>query len=139
MQRKKLTISLVLLVLMLGLLGVAGTVCADDLGSMSPQKALEYMKTNDDLIIVDTALPEYYEKQHFEGAINIPAKEMAEHYSDFPEGAKVMLHCRIGKTCLPAYNVLQEKRPDLELSYIGGTPLFEAYNGWMLKYKKIDK
>lgn len=109
---------------------------AEDLGSMSPQKALEYMQAHDDLIIVDTALPEYYEKQHFEGAINIPAKEMAEHYNDFPTGARVMVHCRIGKTCLPAYAVLQEKRPDLELSYIGGTPLFEAYNIWILKNRK---
>lgn len=125
-----------LFMLFLGLLGVTGAACAEDLGSMSPQKALECMKANDDLIIVDTALPEYYEKQHFEGAINIPAKEMADHYIDFPDGAKVMVHCRIGKTCLPVYNLLQEKRPDLELSYIGGTPLFEAYNSWFLKSKK---
>ena len=53
-----------------------------------PQKALEYMKANNDLIIVDTALPEYYEKQHFAGAINIPAQEMENHYTEFPEGAK---------------------------------------------------
>lgn len=60
MLHNKLTVAL--LVLVLSLLSAAGTVCAEDLGSMSPQKALEYMKANDDLIVVDTALPEYYEK-----------------------------------------------------------------------------
>lgn len=133
MQHHKL---FTLLILIIGLLGLPAVVSAADLGSMSPQKALEYMQANDDLIIVDTALPEYYDKQHFEGAINIPAKEMEEHVGDFPEGAKVMVHCRIGKTCLPVYNLLQEKRPDLELSYIGGAPLFEAYNAWILKNRK---
>lgn len=125
-----------LILLMLCLLGMSAPVSAGGPGSMWPQEALEYMQANDDLIIVDTALPEYYEKLHFEGAINIPAKEMEEHVNDFPLGAKVMVHCRIGKTCLLAYAFLQEKRPDLELSYIGGPPLFEAYNAWVLKNRK---
>ena len=116
------------------LIGAAmvSTAYAEDLGGVSPQKALEYMQKNyPNLIIIDTALPQYYEKQHFAGAINIPANEMSERYQEIPEGAKVILHCRIGKTVLPAYRVLQQHRPDLEFSYINNAPPFEAYNKWV--------
>lgn len=118
------------------LLGGAANVCAEDLGMMTPQDALTYMKANPDLIIVDTVLPEYYEKQHFDGAINIPAVEMEERHVELPEGAKVLVHCRIGKLSMGAYKFLQQNRPDLELSYIGGAPLFEPYNEWAAKNRK---
>lgn len=129
-SRKKLSF-LVLCALLIGM-AMVSTAYGDDLGGASPQKALKYMqKYYPGLIIIDTALPQYFEKQHFTGAINIPANEMAERYHEIPEGAKVILHCRIGKTVLPAYRVLQQHRPDLEFSYINNAPLFDAYNKWV--------
>lgn len=132
---KLVTVPAVLL-LMLGCMVTAAV--AKDLGVFTPQNALEYMQGSyPDLVIVDTALPEYFEKQHFEGAINIPAKDMETRHVELPEGSKVLLHCRIGKTCLPAYRVLQQLRPDLDFGYIGGAPLFDAYNAWLLKNRKV--
>lgn len=136
MPSRKITALLLTPALLMGM-ALAATAHGEDLGGLAPQKALEYMKDNyPDLIIIDTALPQYYEKQHFAGAINIPANEMAERYSEIPQNAKVLMHCRIGKTVLPAYRVIQQHRPDLEFSYINSAPLFDDYNKWVDELQK---
>lgn len=101
------------------------------LGALTPQKALEYMKTTSELVIVDVATAHEYAEEHFDGAINIHYSEMPERYDEIPRDRKVLLHCRLGMVVPNAYRVLLEKRPDIvELSYIDGAPLFEAYNSW---------
>lgn len=101
------------------------------LGALTPQKALEYMKTTGGLVIVDVATAREYAEEHFDGAINIHYSEMPERYDEIPRDRKVLLHCRLGMVVPNAYRVLLEKRPDIaELSYIDGAPLFDAYNSW---------
>ena len=56
MQYKNKLVLLIITALF-GILNIGGLACAKDLGLLMPQKALEYMKANNDLIIVDTALP----------------------------------------------------------------------------------
>lgn len=52
-------------------------VSVNDLGAMSPEKALEYMKKTENLVIVDVATRSWYAKEHFEGAINIPIENIS--------------------------------------------------------------
>ena len=102
------------------------------LGAMSPADALEYMKTSDNLVIIDTATAREYEEEHFEGAIHIHYSEMNDRYGEIPENSTVLLHCRLGMVVPRAYEVLLAHRPDLEeVAYIDGAPLFDEYNEWM--------
>lgn len=112
------------------------------LGAMSPQRALEYMKTTDNLIIVDVASKSNFERKHFTGAINIPiedldSREQRELYLAIPAGRPVILHCRLGMIVPGAYRTLKELRSDIPaISYIDGAPLFDAYNDWLKEPRK---
>lgn len=102
------------------------------IGSMLPDEALEYMKTVPNLFIVDTATAREYEQNHFDGAVNIHYTEMAERYDEIPENRPVLLHCGGGIVSVEAYEILQEKRPDIpQLSYIAGAPPITSYNAWL--------
>lgn len=87
-------------------------VSVNDLGAMSPEKALEYMKKTENLVIVDVATRSWYAKEHFEGAINIPIEnispdEAEKLYLDIPAGRPVILHCRLGMVVPGAYRTLK--------------------------------
>lgn len=107
------------------------------LGALTPEAALEYMKTEKNLVIVDVAAKRYFDREHFEGAVNIPIEELDgeeedELYAALPKGRPVLLHCRLGMIVPGAYERLTELRPDIpEIAYIDGAPLFREYNEWL--------
>lgn len=101
------------------------------LGGLSPEDALEYMKSTPDLVIVQVTPEENKLEPGFIGAMYIPYTELETRYDEIPREVPVILHCRRGKASVPAYEILLEKRPDIpELSYIAGEPLVDAYNAW---------
>lgn len=116
--------------------GDSDTPTPQFLGAMSPQQALAYMKTTENLIIVDVASRNNFERKHFVGAINIPienlnSQEERELYLGIPAGRPVILHCRLGMIVPGAYRSLKELRSDIPaISYIDGAPLFDEYNSW---------
>lgn len=102
------------------------------IGAMTPQLALEYMKSTPNLVIVDVATEREYNEKHFKGAINIHYSQMADRYNEISPNSTVILHCRLGMVVPNAYRVLIERRKDIkELSYIDGAPLFDLYNTWI--------
>ena len=107
------------------------------LGALTPEAALEYMKTEKNLVIVDVAAKRYFDRDHFAGAVNIPIEELDgeeedELYAALPKGRPVLLHCRLGMIVPGAYERLAELRPDIpEIAYIDGAPLFREYNEWL--------
>lgn len=106
------------------------------LGGISPEDALEYMKTTPDLVIIDVREPRYI-NQSFKGDMRIPWTKMAEHCDEIPAGKNVLLHCGLGMVVPNAYRTLQEKRTDLKsVVYIAGAPLFNEYNEWLKSNKK---
>lgn len=106
------------------------------LGEMSPEDALEYMKTTPDLVIIDVREPQYI-NQSFKGEMQIPWTKMAERCDEIPAEKNVLLHCGLGMVVPNAYRILQEKRTDLKsVAYIAGAPLFKEYNEWLKANKK---
>ena len=106
------------------------------LGGQTPEDALEYMKNTPNLVIVEVNAPEWKLRNGITGAMYIPYTEMAERYGEIPEGCPVLLHCGGGIVSVDAYEILQEKRPDIpELSYIAGAPPVKAYNEWLAAQK----
>ena len=106
------------------------------LGGMSPENALEYMKTTPDLVIIDVREPQYI-NQSFKGEMQIPWTKMAERCNEILVGKNVLLHCGLGMVVPNAYRTLQKKRTDLKsVAYIAGAPLFKEYNEWLKSNKK---
>lgn len=111
------------------------------MGAVTPDAALSYMKRTKDLVIVDVAAKQWYAKEHFSGAINIPIEDISHEeadklYMEIPAGRPVILHCRRGVIVPGAYRRVKELRPDIpEISYIDGVPPFEAYNEWLASQK----
>lgn len=125
--------------------GTGGAVRQNDLGGLSPEKALEYMKKTDQLVILDVATANWHHTKHFDGAVNIPveelnSKEEKELYRKVPVGRPVILHCRRGMVVPGAYRTLKALRPDIpEISYIDGAPLLDEYNSWKANRKMADQ
>ena len=106
------------------------------LGGITPEHALEYMKTTENLIVIEVNTAYWKKKVGFVNAMWIPHDEMEKRFSEIPKGFPVLLHCGLGVVSVPAYKILLEKRPDIpELSYIDGAPLIEEYNEWYKKNK----
>ena len=106
----------------------------DWLGPMTPEDALEYMKTTypQGLVIVDVTPIDYKLEIGFTGSIYIPYTEIENRSAEIPSGKPVILHCVRGKSSSMAYPILEEKRKDIPvLSYIAGEPLIEEFNTWI--------
>lgn len=108
----------------------------NDIGRQTPTEALEYMKKTPNVFIVDVSPPEKFQAEHFIGSVNIPQNELLSRINEIPKDRPVIIHCRLGRTCVKAYPLVKKMRPDIpELSYIDGGPLFAEYNDWV-KTKK---
>ena len=102
------------------------------LGAMTPQRALEYMKSTPNLVIVDVREPQWIGNTYFKGAMFIPHSEMAARYKEIPNDRPVILNCGAGVMAPRAYQTLLDVKADiLQLSYIAGAPLFSEYNRWI--------
>lgn len=102
------------------------------LGGLSPEAALDYMKTTKNLVIVEVNTARWKKATPFAGAMWIPHDEMEKRCKEIPSGRPVILHCGLGVVSVPAYETLVRMRPDIpELSYIDGAPMIAEYNEWI--------
>lgn len=104
------------------------------LGGIAPEKALEYLKSHPDVVIVQVNTAQWKIDPGFTGALWIPHDEMSQRYNEIPKGRPVMLHCGAGVVAAYAYDTLLQKRPDIpELGFIKGSPreVMKNYNAWL--------
>lgn len=102
------------------------------LGGLEPDKALQYMKSKKNLVIVEVNTAQWKLKNGFQGAMWIPHDEMAERFKEIPKDRPVILHCGRGVVSVPAYKILCANRKDIpEISYIAGVPPVAEYNAWL--------
>lgn len=101
------------------------------LGGLSPDDALDYMKTTKDLVIIEVNQKQWKKKVPFTGAMWIPYDQLERRCGEIPARRPVILHCGLGVVSVPAYETLVKVRPDIpELSYIAGAPPIAEYNEW---------
>lgn len=110
---------------------------AKRLGGLTPEAALEFLKSTPDVVIVEVNTDYWKLKTGFIGALHIPHDQMASRYNEIPRGRPVILHCGAGVVSVPAYETLCEKRPDIPvLGYIAGHPPVAEYNKWYKEHHK---
>ena len=98
---------------------------------LTPQEALEYMKTTEWLVIIDTR--DFDNKPNwFKWALEIPYDQLVRRIEEIPQWHPVLLHCWWGNVAPKWYKALLEFNPEIpELSYIAWVPLFDEYNEWL--------
>lgn len=122
MQQLKSALYALALVVYLALAPVAFALDA----SITPEQGKAMVQENKDLFILDVRNPNEYVTGHYPGSVNIPVKELEERYNEIPAGRTILVHCAKGVRAERAYNLLQEKRPDLtNMRFIKGAPVFE--------------
>jgi hypothetical protein len=52
-----------------------------DLGGLPPEQALDYMEKTPDLVIVNVAGRGFWDRNHFDGAVNIPTEDIGDDAS----------------------------------------------------------
>lgn len=52
-----------------------------DLGGLPPEQALDYMEKTSDLVIVNVAGRGFWDRNHFDGAVNIPTEDIGDDAS----------------------------------------------------------
>ena len=98
---------------------------------LTPQDALEYMKTTKDLVVIDTRDIEV-KPNGFKWALEIPYNQLVKRIEEIPQWRPVLLHCWGGNVAPKWYVALLEFNPEIpELSYIAGVPMFDEYNEWL--------
>lgn len=108
----------------------------NQLGGLSPEAALRYMEEAENLVIVNVAGRGSFDREHFDGAIDVPTEDIGDEESEkrlleLPSGRPVILYCRRGRLAAIWYQKLLGLRPDIpEVSYVAGVPLIDDFNDW---------
>lgn len=67
----------------------------------------ENLKSNvSQYVVLDVRSKSQYDKEHIEGAMNIPLEELRERLEELPRNRKIVVHCNKGTTGNAAQNIL---------------------------------
>jgi rhodanese-related sulfurtransferase len=101
------------------------SVMAVEPGPVTPEEGKAMVQEKKDLVIIDVRNPNEFVVGHYQGALNIPIKELETRFSEVPAGRPVLVHCAKGKRAERGYEILKEKRVDIkELYFIKGDTIF---------------
>ena len=125
MRLRNLSIFISALVFAVVLLSARG-VMAIEPGHITPEEGKALIQQKEDLVIIDMRDPHEYVTQHYPNALNIPVNELETRLSEVPADKPVLVYCGRGVRSERGYEILKEKRPDIEeLYHIDGAPIFD--------------
>ena len=108
------------------ILTFAQSVMAVEPGHITPEEGKEIIQQKEDLVIIDMRDPHEYVTEHYPNALNIPVNELEARLSEVPADRPVLVHCVRGMRSNRGYDILREKRPDIEeLYHVDGAPIFD--------------
>lgn len=107
------------------------------LDGLTPEAALEYMKNNPDIYIIDVREDQWYNgATQFTGNHHIPSSQITKKLKTIPSNRPIIINCGLGWVAPDAYRKIKESGIAVkQIGYIDGTPLFRQYNDWKKKQK----
>lgn len=98
-------------------------MCADNVlrGSVKPA----YYEDIEGSFLVDVRIPESYNTNTIEGAVNIPLAQLRERLSEIPKNKKVILFCNTGYTSYLASRILIQNGFNNVYSLLAGIKLYK--------------
>lgn len=91
---------------------------------LTPEQATEYIAKTKELTILDVRNPNEYVTGHYPSALNIPVAELESRLAEVPATKPILIHCAKGVRAKRAYDLMKIKRPDQEVLFIKGSPVF---------------
>lgn len=73
-----------------------------------------------DMFVLDVRLPEMYQAEHIDGAVNIPGAQVRKRLNELPKDKTIMVHCVKGYTSYVVARILMQNGFKNVLSYAGG-------------------
>lgn len=106
------------------------------LDGLTPEKALEYMKENPDIYILDVRENQWYNgATQFTGNHHIPSSELSKRLKEIPSDRPIIINCGLGWVAPGAYEKIKKSGiPVKQIGWIDGTPFFKEYNDWKKKH-----
>lgn len=98
----------------------------DETPSVEPQKLRELILSGDEAVIIDVRSADEFAAGHVEGAINIPADQLAAQVGEFAKDATIVTVCNLGgsRSC----NAAEQLRA---MGYENAAPLRGGTRGWL--------
>ena len=78
------------------------------------------------MLVLDVRPSAVYEKEHIDGAINIPAGQIRARLAELPQDKPIMVHCFKGYTSYVVARILMQNGFDNVLSYAGGWNFYKS-------------
>jgi len=100
-----------------------------DFKSVDAKLAIEMMKTQPKILILDVRTKEEFDEQHLFGAINIPVQLLQtklEHLNQYKQ-REILVYCRSGNRSVKASRIL-EKNTFIPLNVKGGMQQLSRYD-----------
>ena len=89
--------------------------------SVTAEEAREYIKSKENLFVIDVRTYKEYMGAHLREAVNLPLHALPERYGEIPGDRPVLLHCIYGVRAIQAYKLLRRLRPDIQdIRYVTG-------------------
>ncbi|NMG32629.1 rhodanese-like domain-containing protein [Aromatoleum evansii] len=100
---------------------------------MEPRRLRELVRSGEQVAIVDVRSAEEFAAGHVEGAINIPADQIAAQANALPKDATIVTVCNLGgsRSCDAAERLRQ-------LGYRDASPLRGGARGWLGGEPEVD-
>lgn len=94
--------------------------------SVEPRKLRELMQSVEKVVIIDVRSADEFTAGHVEGAINIPADQLAARAGEFAKDAAIVTVCNLGgsRSC----NAAERLRT---MGYENAAPLRGGTRGWL--------
>lgn len=89
--------------------------------------------------LVDVRMPDAFNKETIDGAVNVPISEIRERLNEFPQNKKIILFCNTGYTSYCASRILMQNGINNVYSLMGGIELYKQLikNSPQLNMKKV--
>lgn len=103
--------------------------CFASIKSVDVEKAAQFLNSSSSVFILDARTREEYQKEHLEGAVLIPYKEVTQHLSELPSNKEtfILVYCTVGVRSARATKTLQAH------GYVNATNLRGGIEAWKKK------
>jgi glyoxylase-like metal-dependent hydrolase (beta-lactamase superfamily II)/rhodanese-related sulfurtransferase len=97
----------------------------DNVPQLSPHEFYRQITQGKRMVLVDARAPDEFSKTHIEGAINIPAPDLRERYTELDKSQQVTIICRTGHRSSIGASLLKQQGFDV-VNVAGGMTGYSA-------------
>lgn len=95
--------------------------------ALTPQEAIEFIKENPDVFLLDVRTEKEFSEQHYKNARLIPISELEARKNEIPTDKDVLIYCRSGNRAKSAARILGGEDKE-HIYFIDGFPDYSQFS-----------